>query len=436
MSIKNKLVGTILIIFTVIIGAMSWFSYTSTKNAIFDSVLTEQALKVKEISVLLDKSFHVAKTITDTFAKKIQSIDIKNGELITDYLKLAGKAGEIFNIYVGYEANDQFYDSFGWIPYDGYDPRKQPWYDKTNSINQLSMLGPNEYKSNEGKKVTYVTIAKALMENGSVKGVLATEFHTNVLMEEISKVKLFGDGYSFIIKTDGTTISHPNEKAINKNILDVGGSQFSKLLDNAKNEQKGQITLGFDGEERIYKFIRLQELDWIVVGTVSLKKINEKINSEVFSLILTGFAFLVIGTILVIILLNISLKPLISLKAHAIDLAEGEGDLTKQLEVKSEDEVGKASNEINNFIGKVQSTIDLAKTTSIENASIAHELSTTTLEVGKRVEDSTNIINDTTVLNITSANNLAFMLFCFITCLLKLLSYGDYLFLLYQTEMT
>lgn len=68
-------------------------------------------------------------------------------------------------------------------------------------------------------------------------------------------------------------------------------------------------------------------------------------------------------------------------------MATGDGDLTKKLAIKNQDEIGDASHEINQFIDKVQSTIKLAKETSSENASIAHELSATTLQVGKRVED-------------------------------------------------
>ncbi len=92
---------------------------------------------------------------------------------------------------------------------------------------------------------------------------------------------------------------------------------------------------------------------------------------------------------------NLIAKPLRNLQDTAYNLAEGDGDLTKSLEIKHQDEIGEASREINNFIEKVRATISLAKDTSSENASIAHELSTTTLQVGKRVEDSTHIISQT-----------------------------------------
>ena len=148
--------------------------------------------------------------------------------------------------------------------------------------------------------------------------------------------------------------------------------------------------------------------DWIIVSglyTDSIeaytatqdKKVNSNINAMLIGTIVSG-AIVALFAIFAIYFLITGLiaTPLLNLQATAHNLAEGDGDLTKQLDIKHHDEIGGAAKEINNFIEKVRATIALAKDTSSENASIAHELSVTTLQVGKRVEDSTNIINQTT----------------------------------------
>jgi len=156
-----------------------------------------------------------------------------------------------------------------------------------------------------------------------------------------------------------------------------------------------------------------KEWDWIIVSGVYIdnidvhtakqsEKITANINSMLYETILAGFVVAIIAIIAIYFLItSLIAKPLLNLKATAHNLAVGDGDLTKQLEIKNNDEIGGASKEINSFIEKVRSTIALAKDTSSENASIAHELSTTTLQVGKRVEDSTTIINQTTQMSNT-----------------------------------
>lgn len=90
------------------------------------------------------------------------------------------------------------------------------------------------------------------------------------------------------------------------------------------------------------------------------------------------------------------IRPLKLLEDLTRDLSQGDGDLTKRLKVNGKDEIAVISNYVNLFIEKVQSTIASVKITSHENASISHELSTTSLGVGTNVENSVGIVNETT----------------------------------------
>jgi methyl-accepting chemotaxis protein len=115
---------------------------------------------------------------------------------------------------------------------------------------------------------------------------------------------------------------------------------------------------------------------------------------------------LFIVIVLIFIMSKMISKPLNELKDRAGELSKGEGDLTQQLEVKSKDEIGQASQEVNNFINKVREIITIAKSSSNENASVANELSSTALEVGKMVEDTANIIDETNLMSQEIKNEL------------------------------
>lgn len=117
--------------------------------------------------------------------------------------------------------------------------------------------------------------------------------------------------------------------------------------------------------------------------------------------IITNSVFAVIILILVSIFFGILissniLRSLSTMLEVTENLSKGEGDLTKRVIIKTKDEISHVANNINMFIEKVQSTIDSVKVTSHENSSISHELSTTSLTVGKNVENSVVIVKDTT----------------------------------------
>ena len=113
---------------------------------------------------------------------------------------------------------------------------------------------------------------------------------------------------------------------------------------------------------------------------------------------------MIVVSSLVFILLIIILKktvttPLSELQIKTENLASGDGDLTKQLDIKSTDEIGQTSKSFNRFIEKVRMTVSLAKSSSSENASVAAELSATAIQVGKRVHGTSELVNETNAMS-------------------------------------
>ncbi|MDD3343274.1 MAG: methyl-accepting chemotaxis protein [Sulfurospirillaceae bacterium] len=257
------------------------------------------------------------------------------------------------------------------------------------------------------------------------------EHYQNEAIQVLQKLRYAEDGYFYAMKKDGKGgyayafhgINHAwVDKEIKIDSKDSQGRPYrQQLIEGAtKNMNDGVfVTYNFahpvtkkDAPKLAYAK-HFKEWDWIIVSGVYIdyieaftkkqkEHISENISHMMSEIIMYGSLIALFAVILIYFLLNAMVaKPLVDLKNKAHNLAEGDGDLTKQLDIKSEDEIGNASKEINNFIEKVRSTIALAKTTSSENASIAHELSVTTLEVGKRVESSMNIISQATTMSHT-----------------------------------
>ncbi len=86
---------------------------------------------------------------------------------------------------------------------------------------------------------------------------------------------------------------------------------------------------------------------------------------------------------------------LLTIQKAANELSSSDGDLTKRLPVIGKNEIGLLANEINHFIQKVQDTIKEAKENGSENASVSAELSATSLEIGKRAENESRLVLET-----------------------------------------
>ena len=184
------------------------------------------------------------------------------------------------------------------------------------------------------------------------------------LLQAIKLIKTYRDGVSQV----NTIITKRNDIINNK--LNVIGPQIAKLAEDVKlSIKKDQDTIG-----------------------PKVSSDNQTLKTVVIVVSILVVLFIIIISILLI--KKALVEPLSRLENLTKDLATGEGDLTKRLEIDSKDEISAVAHYINLFIEKVQSTIGSVKETSAENASISHELSTTALGVGKNVENSVAVIED------------------------------------------
>ena len=88
------------------------------------------------------------------------------------------------------------------------------------------------------------------------------------------------------------------------------------------------------------------------------------------------------------------LTPINNMKDIAKDLASGDGDLTKRMNINSKDEIGEVSRYIDMFIEKIQSTVSEAKHSANENSNISSKLSTISDNIEKKTTEELNTITE------------------------------------------
>ena len=115
------------------------------------------------------------------------------------------------------------------------------------------------------------------------------------------------------------------------------------------------------------------------------------INSLTIIIILMFIFLTVIG-----FLITSQFKKAISTIEVYIREISQHNDLSRKLETGTNDEIGTMARHLNELIFSLRDLISGTKNSSIENASIAHELATTSLSVGNKVEDSVVIVEEAT----------------------------------------
>ena len=239
------------------------------------------------------------------------------------------------------------------------------------------------------------------------------------IIDYLSRAR-FGDGklgYFSLSTIDGVVIANPGIPEFNgQNRLeatDANGYKYVKeLIEKAKQNSDGDfvnfVAKSKDGNI-IRKIARGQKLnlfheDVLLMSVVDLEGMYKEIdeisaamradaNENTRNFIIIAIAVMVLSLIIAMLYSKLSItKPLNELISRATNLSSGDGDLTRKLEVVGKDEIAKASEAINKFLEKVRVLIAEAKNISSENSSIANELSSTSVQTGRGVENSSKIL--------------------------------------------
>jgi len=197
------------------------------------------------------------------------------------------------------------------------------------------------------------------------------------------KVDNFG-GYPFIITQDGIIKNHPVDANVGKNVKEfVWGEQ----LLTSKKGNGNFIFYDTDGEHLItYKYSGEN-----IYG--SLSNVDPYLapfqNMMQAFLIIFLVVFIIISLIIYFIVNCVVVKPLAKVKNMLEDISRGDGDLTRDLEVGSEDLIGELAESFNGFLHNMKFIIGNIKNATKKTVDAKESLSATAEQTSAAVVEIT-----------------------------------------------
>ena len=261
------------------------------------------------------------------------------------------------------------------------------------SANELSELRSQQLLEIKNYEHTVTKIGMLAMD-------IIVDQKSGVSKERMDEMKTLEDELKKLQNTIEELSDTPEEKALAAKL----SGKKNKLNSLLKNDLVNAINRGLSGKDIAQELDKLDnDLDAanVVVSDIlhniytsvasELKEASEQSNSSAQSsivdiIVLTLFIaiFIIIGALL---LMRSILGSVSKLQVVAGDLAQGNGDLTKRININEADEIGEVSRNFDTFLDVLQKLISMGKDSSSENVAVSQELSTTALEIGKRVEE-------------------------------------------------
>ena len=355
MKVSHKVILCASIVVVFAFSVYSWLQYSGVKNALFEKTTTSTQESSKALALQVNNWLKNKMDLIEVISQKVDS-DF-NADTIQKAFDLPIYKKEFILLFGGLETGGpRFTNDPNWNP-PGWDARKRPWYDLGKKHKQAALTEP--YVSTEGDIL--ISVIADFSDHGVFKGAFGGDLSLKTVSDAVNALNFNNTGYAFLLNKAGKIISHPN--------ADLNGKSVSNLFQGgvpALSTDLVQRQL-MDGTSVYVSFSPLTDLygaDWYIGVVLNEDKLFASTREFGWvAFIGTLIAALLVSIVLFFVVTHL-LLPLRALHESLKEINGGEGDLTKRLEITTNDEFGHVSGEFNQFIHYLQKLISEVKSQS------------------------------------------------------------------------
>lgn len=285
--------------------------------------------------------------------------------LTGEYFYEAGRVGVESE---GPDAND---------PAKGYFTTKRPWFNQAVEIGELYVSKP-AVDSQDGS--VSAVIQSSVSRNGQLLGVGGIDILISTLGDVLEKVKYQNEGTAFLLDNEQNIVYFPPEtKALPLHTpLAEFDSQFNDstgfddVAASIQSQKKGMMNVTWQGEDYVVVFEHVTiggaKMDWSMGLLVPESLVTAPVEQAFYTAVIV--ALIIIALVLGITYATGStvVAPILRMKKAMAEIARGDGDLTKRLDVRSNDEIGELATEFNRFTDKLR---ELLSQTAMNTQAVA-----------------------------------------------------------------
>ncbi|MCK9526624.1 MAG: methyl-accepting chemotaxis protein [Limnochordia bacterium] len=240
--------------------------------------------------------------------------------------------------------------------------------------------------------------AVPIRANGQVVGTLIARRDGTSLTDITDQMGFGANGWAYIINGAGTLYAYPDRQMVldEVNLFDPSSSlnKAGTAIQEARSTDDDVLVVSYqldDKETRLVGLAQIPSTGWtIAVGAMERDQL-EQINQLRVFLIWLSLAIIVVGVVVGMVTAKRIVKPL--QEVQQVIEAVAEGDLTKEAQVTTTDEIGRVAQALNATIKSVREAMGLVSTTTDELASTSQEMAAASEQVSASIEEVASTTN-------------------------------------------
>ena len=384
--------------------------------------LTEQ--KAMEIKNWLDEYMVIARTYANIFAESSVTLPAETRRatfdlLMQSELKARPEIDAIASIWEpnALDGNDAQYvntagsDATGrylsyWaqtdrgitrIPILNYETKgKGDFYLNARESGSETLINPYVYAI-DGKETLITTFTVPVKVNGRFKGAVLVDLSVSDIQEELKDIEFYQGSIVAVFSNNGTVGGHTKDGRAGKSLLEteieLSDTNKNALFNAVQNGAPITFTNMSNAGKKKYFFtvtpitIGATATPWALMVGIPLSVMNAPVLRMLkISLPIAGGMLVLIFLAAVFMARSIS-APLVSMTKILAEV--GDGNLTHELAVHTNDEIGEISRSFNQMLEKIKHLIGIIKRQTIALMEIGNELASDMIETSAAAEEIT-----------------------------------------------
>jgi len=275
---------------------------------------------------------------------------------------------------------------------------------KTRDSGKTSYVDMQPYAPSQGAPAMF--IGTPLSSEGAIPMILVFQVSDKSINEIMQYREGYGDSQEdYLVGKDKLMRSDSYLDPVNHSLIASFKNPALGKVDTLATQKAfegdtgNDIVIDYNGNPVLsaYSTVKIgEDITWAIMSEIDEAEVMivpNRIRNEI--LLGAGILLLLFSGMSILIANRTIIRPINRFKETLHEIAENR-DLTITLDDKAPKEISLMASTVNELIDSLQDLLNKSKVSSTENASIAHELSTSSLGVGNNVEKSVSIVGEAT----------------------------------------
>ncbi|HPM00545.1 MAG TPA: methyl-accepting chemotaxis protein [Candidatus Cloacimonadota bacterium] len=271
----------------------------------------------------------------------------------------------------------------------------EEYYALTKQENKNLLIEPY---IDEDIKLLMASFTYPLNKNGQFIGIVGGDVTLAFLDEMISQIKILKSGYAFLLSKEGTFVSFPNKEMIGKQTLEAYSKENNRpkllsIAEDIKNGKEGILEAKdpFSKKASVFVYKQIGNTGWSIISVIPKNEILENVYALIIGMSIIGLISLIVFIYIAKRIAESITKPILKMTGILEEISQGQGDLTVQIDVNSNDELGKMAHYFNQFVMNLRKIMQEFMN---KNQVISHQSTQLNESAGLLTEQSDSIHTD------------------------------------------